>query len=501
MSSAPLSTTSSALGTVVILAVFGCAVFGVSLLFAPTGDDWSRAAFEDRTLAGYLDQAIGSYQRHNGRVLGNSLSFILIEPLWLRAAAKAVVVVALVAVMQVVVGGRSAWTALLCFAGVFLVPAGVFRESYVWSAGFFNYVPPMIGLMHLVAVVGRRWSATRPRRPWLAGAGCAAVGFATCLFIEHVTVAALGIALAGLAIQWVLRQWSAQVVGWATGALAGSAVLFGSPGLDDVIANQDAYFSYAASVQQLVVLVQVNYSTVTGSFVFSNAVLLALITASCVGTGWRGKGGAGTRSVADWFFVAGTLAVGGYAVLSRVVAADSLPCGPEGCDGILLAADLSAMVVLLTVLVVAGHRYLPRVDRGIWFLLLTATVLMIGPLLVVAPIGPRNIFGPTVTVVTLGVLLSVRAMARLGVGTLRMVRAGIATVVVVGLAGQVVVHSANFSTARERVLIMMAAVDNRERSVELPVFPYRDWVHDNRDTKMGDKYYIDEPRDIKITVP
>jgi len=500
MSSSPLSATPRAFTTLVMWAVLGCVVFGLALLFAPTGDDWSRVAFEDRSLGGYLDRAVSSYQRHNGRVVGNILSFVLIEPLWLRAAAKAVVVVALVVLMQVVVGNRSAWTALLCFVGIFLVPAGVFRESYVWSAGFFNYVPPMVGLMHVIAVVGRGQSATRPRHPRLAGVGCAAVGLLTCLFVEHVTVAVLVISLAGLAIQGLLRRWSAPVVGWAAGALAGSAVMFGSPGLDDVVAQQDTYFSYAASLEQLVRMGQINYSVVTTSFVFSNPVLLAIVTASCVGIAWGGKRAGGNRTAADVVLIIGSLAVAGYAVTSRVVVGDALPCDQDGCNGALLAVDLAAMVVLLAVLVMAGHRYLTGADRGVWFLLVAATVLMLGPLLVVAPVGPRNIYGPTVTVVALGVLLAVKALRRLGVGPLLMVRAGIATVALAGLAGHAVVHSANAATARERVRIMVDAVNEGERSVELPGFPYHSWVHDNRDTKMGDKYYIDERRDITVTL-
>lgn len=187
--------------TVLVYGLLVLVAFGLALLFAPTGDDWSRLAFSERTPGGYLAQAQQSYVGHNGRIVGNSLSFLLIEPVWLRAAAKALTVVALVWLMQRVTGSRSVWGALACFAGVFLVPAGMFRESYVWSAGFFNYVPPMVGVLHLVGTVGGRWQATRWPHPLGTALASAVVGFVTCLFVEHVTVAVVVIAVGAFALR------------------------------------------------------------------------------------------------------------------------------------------------------------------------------------------------------------------------------------------------------------------------------------------------------------
>ena len=473
------------------------AVFGLSLLFAPTGDDWSRLTFTDRTPAGFLAQASGSYVGHNGRIVGNSLSFLLVQPVWLRAAAKALTVMALVAVMQGVTGSKSVWGGLACFAGVFLIPAGMFRESYVWSAGFFNYVPPMIGLLHLAGVVGGRWPASRWVHPVGIALVCVVMGFLTCLFVEHVTVAVLVIAVTGLAVRLLRRHLDPAVTGWAAGAVAGTAVMFASPGLDAVASNEDAYFSYADSLQGILLTGVANYSTITGSFVLSNAVLLVLLTGALVGSSLRGA----PARRADVLVMAGSLVVSAYALISRVFTPDERLCGIDlaGCNVAALAVDLLALVALLGILVVAGIRHVPHgVDRAVWAALLAATLLMLGPLLVVSPIGPRNVFGPTVTVVAI-TILTARCGVELPAGRLRfLVRTGIASLVVVGLAGHLLVHSSNFATHTERVRAMDAAVERRERLVELPAFPYPSWVHDPEDEKIGNKYYIDQPRDIQI---
>lgn len=483
--------------TLLLWGLLGVAVFGLSLLFAPTGDDWSRLAFTDRTPAGFLAQASGSFVGHNGRIVGNSLSFLLVQPVWLRAAAKALTVIGLVAMMQGVTGSKSVWGALACFAGVFLIPAGMFRESYVWSAGFFNYLPPMIGVLHLAGVVGGRWSASRRVHPVGTALVCVATGFLTCLFVEHVTFAVLVIALSGLAVRLLRRQPDPAVTGWAAGAVGGTAVMFSSPGLDAVAANEDAYFSYADSLRGILLTGVANYSTITGSFVLSNAVLLVLLTGALVGSSLRGA----PARRADVLVMAGSLAIAAYALISRVLTPDARVCGVDlaGCGLAALAVDLLALVALLGIIVVAGLRYVPHgVDRAVWVALLAATLLMLGPLLVVSPIGPRNVFGPTVTVVAI-TILTARCAVELPAGRPTvLVRTGIASLVVVGLAGHLLVHSSNFATHVERVHAMETAVERQERLVELPAFPYPSWVHDPEDEKIGNKYFIDQPRDIEV---
>lgn len=476
-------------------------VFLLARLFPPTGDDWSRIAFGPRTLGSLLDKAWQTYTDHNGRLLGNSLSFALIEPVWLRAAAKAAAIVGLVAVTVWLARGRSLGVAFLAFAGLLLLPPPLFRESYGWSAGFFNYVPPMLAVLFLAGLLGAGGRAGGAGRRAVTVLLAGIVTFAGCLFVEHVTAALLTLAVGGFAGQVLRRRPDAAAGAAALGAILGTVVMLASPGLRTVGTNQDDYFSYAASLADLVATAVPNFAIVAESFVLSNPVLLALLAGTVLAAAVRGRPGA-SRDGTDVLLAVATLVVVGYAAASRLAGGGRLTCaGGElaGCDRAALALELSALLILLAVLAGATVRYVAAgAQRHTATALLVATIAMLGPLLLVAPIGPRNVYCPTVTVLAFTALLA-RPMLedrdrRFG----RLATAALGVACVTGSVAVFAIQRANAQVAHERVAIMAAAVRAGADEARLPPFPHPEWVHHPNDKKIGVRYYRDEPRDIDV---
>lgn len=466
--------------------------------FPTTGDDWRRIDFPRRTPAGFLAESVAYYQNHNGRAVANTVSYLLMEPQWLRELVRATTVVALVAGLHRVTGGRTAWGVLFCFAGVLLLPAPVFRESLGWATGFFHYAPPMIGVVLLVGTLAGRWPRRSWSATWWAALVCAVIGMLTCLFIEHVTVATVVLAGGGLGLVVAAgSRPSRALVGWAAGTLAGTGVMLLSPGMRLALSGDDPYYSRTGTLLDTVVS---NYAVVTQSFVLSSPVVLGLVVLTCVACGLRGVRRRATP--ADVVLLAGSLLVGAYAVVSRTWLADRLACteaSVRGCDLAFLGLDLGLLILLLVVLVTLGLRSVPPgPDRVVWAGMLAATLLMLGPLLVVQPIGPRNLFGPLVTVVGM-VAVAARPWTDGRATGARAAHLALLATVVTGLAWLGVVQWSNAQASAARVTVMEAAVEDGRRAVVLPAFPYPDWVHGPEDGKMGDHYFLERRRDIRIT--
>lgn len=507
--------------------LLGLVVFLLGLLLPPSGDDWRRIDFADHTLAGYLDRSRRFYLEHNGRVLGNLLSFLLMDPWWLRALVKAVTVVGLVALLQRVTGSRTVWGVLPAVLGVLLVPAPVFRQALAWSTGFYYYVPPVLGLVLLAGTVAGHRDDRRPARPrwtrwwvrrrvprhtrWWTLPGAVLLGVATCLFIEPVTVAAVGLAVGGL-LMAVLRRRRASpaLLGWAVGTLSGTVVMLASPGLRRSLTGGSDY--YGAPGESVVGTAVVNYSLVTGSFVLSSVTVLGLVLLACLAHG--GRAARRGRPVLGRLLVAGALLVGVYAVPRRLLLTERLTCRDRtlaDCDLPVLALDLGMLVLLLGLVVTtgllatapAGARGAGR-DRAVWVALLVATLLLLGPLLVVEPIGPRNLYAPLVTLTGMA-MVTLRpwlddcgrddGAGRRGV---MVVRAGLATVAAGALVLVGHVTWTNAQVFADRVSLLERAVEEGRDEVELPPYPHPRWVHGPDDDRMGYHYYLDERYDIDI---
>lgn len=492
-------------------------VFLLALLFPPSGDDWRRIDFADHTVAGYLDRSRRFYLEHNGRVVPNVLSFLLMEPPWLRALARAVTLVGLVAALQRVSGSRTVWGVLPAALGVLLLPAPVFRQAIGWSTGFFYYVPPMIGVVLLVGTLAGRWPGERAAGRWWAAPGTALVGAATCLFMEPVTVAAVVLAVGGLLVVLLRRRRPAPaLVGWAVGTLAGTALMLASPGLRHSLSGDSDY--YGAPGEGLVATAVTNYSLVSRSFVLTSVTVLGMLLLACVAHGARAvrRG----RPLTGGLLLAGAVLVGLYAVPRRGLLTERLTCEDRSlvsCDLPLLALDLAMHVLLLTLVVVTGllaTRSGAGRDRTAWLALLAATLLMLAPLLVVEPIGGRNLYGPLVTLTGMAMLTLRpwvdggigggnggvdRAADRVHPGDRRgalVVRAGLATVTAASLALVGVVSWGNARVFAERVSILEEAVAQEQDEVELPAYPHPRWVHGPDDDRMGYHYYLDRRYDI-----
>lgn len=518
--------------------LLGLTVFVLALLLPPSGDDWRRIDFADHTFSGYLDRVRRFYLEHNGRVLPNVLSFMVIDPVWLRALAKAVTLVGLVAALQRAVGSRTAWGVLPAVLGVLLLPAPVFRQAIAWSTGFFYYVPPLIGVVLLVGTLAGRWPGQRVAGRWWVMPGTALLAAATCLFMEPVTVAALGLAVGGLLVTLLRRRRpSGALVGWAVGTLAGTAMMLASPGLRHSLSGGSDY--YGAPGDTLVLTAVTNYALVSRSFVLTSVTVLGLLLLACLAHGGRAlrRG----RPVAGGLLVAGALLVGGYAVTRRLLRGEPPACGDgslSSCNLSGLALDLTMLVLLLVL--VAGTGLLatdPALtgeadrpgftragrDRAAWVALLAATLLMLAPLLVVQPIGGRNLYGPLVMLTGTAMLalrpwvdgdvgaggIGAGGVGDVGAGGARagdagarrgvlVVRTGLATVAAAALVQVGVVSWANAQVFAERVRLLEEAVAEDRDEVELPPYPDGRWVHVPDDDLLGYHYYVDRRHDIVL---
>ena len=182
------------------------ALFTLFRTFPLSGDDWFREGL-GASLHSIGDLACvvaEKWRTTNGRILGNILAYSAGSRPILRDLLRALITLVLIALLARVSKLTSTAGLLLCAAAVFTLPRELFREAYPWAAGYFNYVPPVACLLAALALTDAVFAGKALRESAPRCLALFALGFASQLFVENVTLCTL--CAAGLMTLWYLLR-------------------------------------------------------------------------------------------------------------------------------------------------------------------------------------------------------------------------------------------------------------------------------------------------------
>ena len=160
-------------------------------LFPLTGDDWYREGLGRslHSLGELVRELIFRWKTTNPRLLGNALAYLSGSRPVLRWLLRTALTLLLFCFASKAAGVQSGAGFVLLTVGIFALPREMFRQIYPWSAGFFNYLPPVLLTLGAFSLLEKTLDDRResPLR-------CAALlflGFMGQLFMENNTVYAV----------------------------------------------------------------------------------------------------------------------------------------------------------------------------------------------------------------------------------------------------------------------------------------------------------------------
>lgn len=160
-------------------------------------------------------------------------------------------------------------------------PIALFRQTYAWRAGFWNYVPPAALLLGYFLMIRPLFAGEPVRTSRRKAIGSLLLGLSTSLFCEHVTVYLL---VAGLGIivwhKLQTKKCSVATILFMIGVAGGAFIMFRSAGFQDDITNQSAYYAFPNSIGMLLYIVKQNYAAFS-TYTLENAPLLHLMISGC----------------------------------------------------------------------------------------------------------------------------------------------------------------------------------------------------------------------------
>lgn len=480
-------------GRILLLATLFVFLLWICYTFVPTGDDWNRIVFANRTPQGFVNLVADHYKTLNGRVVGNLLSYLLIEP-WARAVAKVVAILFLTLLLAKLSRIKGPLALFFAFFFVMTVPRLLFIQVYPWSAGFYNYVPPMIGVLLLFTEI-RPLHEGKP----LEGSAIKSVlwffgGFILCLYVEHVTLFVLFFSVGLLLWQWMKFKKPANfTVALFLGVLAGVVLMFSSPVYREILVADDSYRTVPESAAHFVDILVQNYRSFSRYLLLESPVFLLIVCATAATALLRLHTGSRRKPAAAWFFVLPL-----YAGLSRLAFGTVFNFTPDAMRSAgywPLFVDAAVHLVTFVLLLYAGQALPSRPDRNQYRFVLACIPVIVAPLFVVRPVLARNYYASYLFLVIAMLILIRRLLRKRTLSPKRM-----SVLLPVLCAGIVLfygtIYTVNQISFRHRIDVIEAAMEREENPIIIPDFPVPFFIFGPGDSSLGHAFYYEKANDI-----
>ncbi len=288
---------------------------------------WCAPYFKDDWAWGSqvgLERLQNHFVGYNGRYLGNLLVMVLTRSLPAKIILMTAGVLALPLLVSRLANPKLYLLLPLSLLGMAVMPADLFRQTVVWASGFSNYMPPVLLTLCYLLLVWDLWGDTTPvQSKW--GPLCALlIGGCGALFMEHVTLYNLALAVAVLVFSKI-KHHRTYATHWCflSGALVGAGIMFTNSAYGFISTGKDQ-FSYRSmaiggTVQRYFDTIGKNIFHISNYLTECNAVLNVLLAALfCIVLHRLFKKGSVTKSRRVWLTVSAGVLVA-YAAYSSVL--------------------------------------------------------------------------------------------------------------------------------------------------------------------------------------
>lgn len=367
-------------------------VFAVFIyLFPYSGDDW---AWGSQIGAARFERFFADY---NGRYAGNILVLILTRSKIFNIIFTALSLLCVCLFPKFYSGTKKFEALPFAFALLMILPKEIWVQSITWTAGFSNYVPPILLIALYLILIKNIFKDELPEYGKLTPVLAALIAFISSLFMENVTL--YGLALAGCVIFYALIKFKKLFlthVSYLIGSVAGTLFMFTNGAYSSIANAEDSYRSTALS-NGLIDTIVSHVKVINEQFFIKNIPLLVVVTVLCVAAAFvfiRKNGGKTPKVLVSGAVFLNILSLG-LIYVKKQFSYWLIDINLSNADA---KTDLFIFLVIILYFFSVFSIVILCVENkntmfSLLFILLSIPVL-IAPLLVVNPIGPRCFFPP-----------------------------------------------------------------------------------------------------------
>lgn len=465
----------------------------LAFLFPPNGDDW---AWGSQVGIARLDTF---FENYNGRYAANLVVLALTRLPVLSALIVGAVMAAIVYLIVDISENRnmlgySATTALLL-----LMPNSLWRQTISWLSGFTNYTVSALFVLIFLSAAKRRLRHEPPARLRLVRRTCILLfAFGAALFMETVTIF---LVIASMVLIVLQRRTSGRILAeswcWLGGSIAGAAVMFSNGAYRNALTESGSHdYQKVSGLSGLPTKI---FDLISRFAVVDNIALNVALGAAMFALGYwllRNQ----SRVVGTIALVFTTVFIGVAVPLHLSELASRVELFWRSFAGIAVIALIIALCGIVALAVKSAER------RSMLVAVIASGVLLVGPLLAVSPIGPRNFFVTYVLFIIIINILLLELSTKLGDQMAPGLAAGISAICValtIGLASNFgVVYAAMTTASNNRLDQIRSEVADGKTTVSVEKLPSQEYTHMPDPTsgiwETRYKLYYGLPKNLKI---
>lgn len=473
-----------------VMAVTAVILFFMMMHAQPSGTDWYRVGFRDRSPSGFLGLLGQQYQNVDGKVLGNLFSYLLMVPEWLRDLVKALFILGTI----FVIWGMSKRKDTMSFLAVFLfftafsIP--LLSQVLFWNTGFFYQVFPVyFFLIYFLWMKMGQGDPERKREIPLA-VFFFFLGMASCLFAETLTLVFLPLSFVFLVYEKRgTGKISIEAICWSVGTVIGTIILFSSPATSleglTVFANEtgvasDNFIEY--------------YHNFRAASPFTNLSVFVVILIGIISRYRKNY----TKLDLPMAVIAGCFFL--YALLTKVVPLEFFQLNSiyRGSDSSMMKLDFIVHAAFCLYLMIYGfHGIENGENRRTWFLVLSGILInfMIN-LFIHSPLA-KDYYLMMIFFMILAVLSFDEDMFGKKQFNRYLIAVGSALLILI-LARRAVPMIENENQYNVNLLRIKNTMDKGGLEIQVKNYPHPEFIVDPDNRRMMNGFYYNEPGDLII---
>ncbi len=474
--------------TVFLFIVFAFLVY----LFPYSGDDlpWGSQIGLDRLKNGF--------DNYNGRYAGNLLVIVLTRSEFLNILVMASSFVCVCLFPKIFSSTKSILPYLFGTALFLLIPIPMLEQSVVWTSGFSNYVPPILLIFLYFIIIKDLFEKNTPKKfHWVTYLVVAVIGFSSSLFMENVTL--YNVAISVLIIAFTIYKFKKVFLINLThliSGIIGLCVMFSNSAYSTIASGEDSYRNTGLN-EGLRDTVFGQSRIIFDNFIEKNYLLLIIFSLLCAVVYFMYAKAKTNKKYNTLGFI--TLSLN-FLLLFILFQKNKYTSWAFNISNKNYNDITTLIFVLISVLYFVSAAVIlllciksESVKAKAFFLLISIPIL-IAPLAIVTPIGPRCFFPPFFLLIALCVLIFSYIQENLNFN--KAIKSSIATVSIAYILATLIFFTTIFSTIHiydtKRLDYIKRQVEAGYTTVKVCKLPFANfvWFNDPSTEPWGTYYKL-----------